>query len=174
MWLDLIPPSFTNEAITSSGGHTNMQSNTAAFSNGVRKKSIVSLTECATTKQRVRCPMQSALHPSEEGHLLKDLKWEANWKSRMISLKSTCTFLPAALPVIWTHFLTQKGSPFQSCQQLHVPRWKLKIVTWSCSTAPHGLAVSRPKSLLLFPSKRSFLWDWESIQPLSLSPDQGF
>lgn len=114
--------------------------------------------------------MQSALHPGEEGRLLKDLKWEANWKSRMISLKSTCTFLSAALPVIWTHFLAQKGSPFQSCQQLGVPRWKLKIAACGCSPAPHGVAglahqTGQGKSPFLFPLEGSFHWDWKRKYP---------
>lgn len=121
-----------------------MQSNTVVFPDCVRKKSIVSFRECVTTRQRLRCPMQSALHLSEVGCLLKDSKWEGNWKSRMIALKHTCTFLSVSLPVIWTQFLVQKGPPFQSLQQVNAPRWKLKTGTWGCSSTVSPGLVSTP------------------------------
>ena len=69
---DRIPHSFRNGAITNSRSHANMQSNMAAFSNHVKKKSIVSFIECATTRHGARCPLQPSLHPGEEGCLLKD------------------------------------------------------------------------------------------------------
>lgn len=121
-------------------GVTQICSQTWLHFKPMRKKSILSFIECATTRQGARCPLQPALHPGKEGRLLKDLIWEANWKSRMISLRSTFTFLSAVLPVIWMHLLAQKGSPFQCSRQLDKPKWKLETGTWGCSLAPHGPA----------------------------------
>lgn len=147
-----------------------MQSNTVVFPACVRKKSIVSFRECVTTRRRLRCPMQSALHLSEEGCLLKDFKWEGNWKSRMISLKHTCVLLSVSLPVIWTHFLIQNWSPFQSFQQLNASRWNLKTGTWGCSSTQCLLArlahqMGQDKAPLLLPPEGSFPEPWKRNYP---------